>query len=311
MVSEAEKENTVLWYDRTDFDSLSAEEGEHESSADENAQEKTTSRPKGSKKNAKKKNAPCVEFSDCGSIYPLDVWCLLAWYILPEHIQMFALICKGAREATNTRTFWLRLYKRHISQPKKLPERLQPDRIECRPGLRARIIRALFHGYEPFRTRIVSHGNLHDPSLLESHMCISMWYKRALCNKQTKKVWVFYFKFTQKAAHVKRKPRYFSHKWFAQVNDLDDNPEENHSILQVNCVNFQPVSPVQGHVLTNASVGISRDMKHNSIKLTFHSPRSDGRYRKEDATSVILDPAYDVRVINWWNPLYPRCEDAW
>ncbi|KAJ7373675.1 hypothetical protein OS493_011284 [Desmophyllum pertusum] len=89
MVSEAEKENTVLWYDRTDFDSLSAEEGEHESSADENAQEKTTSRSKGSKKNAKKKNAPCVESSDCGLMYPLDVWCLLAWYILPEHIQMF------------------------------------------------------------------------------------------------------------------------------------------------------------------------------------------------------------------------------
>ncbi|XP_078346080.1 transmembrane protein 183-like isoform X2 [Oculina patagonica] len=314
IVSEAEKENMIPWYERTDFDtdfdSLSAEEGECESPAVVNTQDKTTSRSRGSKKNAKKKDITCKESDECGLIYPLDVWCLLAEYIRPEHVQKFALICKGARQAINMRTFWLRLYERHISQPKKLPERLQPDTIECRPGLRARIIRALFHGYEPFRTRILSQSNLRDPSSLESHMCISMWYKQALCNKQTKKVWVFYFKFSQKAAHEKRKPRYFSQRWFEQVDDLNENPEENHTILQVNCVNFLPLSPIQGHVLTKALVGISRDMKYNSIKLTFHSPRSDGRYRKEGGTVVILDPAYDAKVINWWSPLYPHFEDA-
>lgn len=309
MVSEAEEEN-IPWYDRTDFDSLSPEEDEVESSVDVITQEKLKSRSRGSKKNAKKKDVTDEKFSDCGLIYPLDVWCLLAKYICPEHIQRFALICKGARQAINMRTFWLRLYVRHISQPKKLPERLQPDTIECRPGLRARIIRALFHGYEPLRTRILTQISLRDPSLLESHMCISMWYRQALCNKQTKKVWVYYFKFSHKAAYVKRKPRYFLPEWFEQVDDLNDNPEEYHSILQVNCVNFLPVSPVQGHVLTKALVGISRDMKHNSVKLTFHSPRSDGRYPKEDGTSVILDPVYDARVINWWSPLYPHCEVA-
>ena len=304
IVSDAELENMIPWYDRTDFDSSSAEEGELESSVD-----KTMSRSKRSK-SKKKNNVTGDDSSECGLIYPLDVWCLLAKYIRPEHVQKFALICKGARQAVNMRTFWLRLYNRHIIQPKKLPERLQPDTIECRPGLRARIIRALFHGYEPFRSQIFSYSCLRDPSVLESYMCISMWYKQLMCNKQTKKVWVFYFKFSRKAAHVRRKPRYFSQKWFEQVDDLSDNPEENRCILQVNCTNFLPVYPVQGHVLTKALVCISHDMKHNSVKLTFHSPRSDGRYRKEDGTTVILNPAYEVKVINWWSPLYPHCEDA-
>ena len=301
LVVEAEKENAVPWYERTDFDS--EDEAEQEQATEATAR----SASKELKKNVKK-DVASVESVKCGFTYPLDVWCLLAQYIRPEHVQKFALICRGARDAINMRTFWLRLYRRHISQPKKLPERLRPDRIECRPGLQARIVRAFFHGYEPFRARIAPNFGLTDPSVLESHLCISMWYKQGICKKQTKKIWVFYFKFSQKSGCKKRKPSYFSRKWLAQVDDLSHNPEEHNSILQVNCVNFLPVDPIQGHVLTKALVGVSRDMKHNSVKLTFHSPRTDGRYRKEDGTNVVLDPAYDVKVINWWSPGYPRQE---
>ena len=302
LVSDQGKENTVPWFERTDFDS----EGEDEQERAIEGKIKAAS--KGLKKNSKKKVVPSVESTECGVTYPLDVWCLLARYIRPEHIQSFALICKGARDAINMRTFWLRLYKRHISQPRKLPERLQPDRIECRPGLRARIVRALFHGYEPLRTQWTSNFGFTVPSVLESQMCISMWYKQGICKKQTKKVWVFYFKFSQKSDYAKRAPSYFSPKWLEQVDDLNYNPEERKTVLQVNCVNFLPVAPVQGHVLTKALVGVSRDMKHNSVKLTFHTPRFDGRYRKEEGKSVVLDPAYDVKVINWWRPGYPRQE---
>lgn len=309
IVTEAEKENMIPWYDRTDFDSLSDEEDEKSSIGIHEQQSTSISRSQRSKRKTKK-DTPHTECNKNGLLYPLDIWCLLAQYIDPEHVQKFALICRGARQATNTRIFWCRIYKCYISRPNKLPERLQPHRIECRPGLRARIIRALFHGYEPFRTRVVSHNNLKDPDVLEGHMCISMWYKQALCKKQTKKIWAFYFKFSQKTAGMKSKPHYFSKEWLAQVDDLNYNPEDGHSILQINCVNYLPVSPVQGHVLTKASIGVSRDMKHNSVKLIFHSPRSDGRYRKEEGNSVILEPAYDAKVINWWSPLYPHCEDA-
>ena len=302
LVSEAEKENAVPWYERTDFDS--EDEGEQKPATEA----KTGSTSKELKKKNLKKDVTSVESPECGFAYPLDVWCLLAEYIRPEHVQKFALICKGARDAINMRTFWLRFYRRHISQAIKLPERLRPDRIECRPGLRARIVRALFHGYEPFRTRVTPNFGLTDPSVLESQMCISMWYMQGICKKQTKKIWAFYFKFSHKYGCKKRKPSYFSPKWLAQVDDLNHNPEENNSILQVNCVNFLPVAPIQGHVLTKALVGVSRDMKHNSVKLTFHSPRTDGRYRKENGTNVVLEPAYDVKVISWWSPCYPRQE---
>lgn len=308
IVIEAEEENMIPWYDRTDFDSVSDEEDEKPSSGNHEQQTTSTSTPQRLKR--KTKDAPCTECNQNGLLYPLDVWCLLAQYIEPEDVQKFALICKGARQATNMRTFWLRIYKCYINGPKKLPERLQPDRIECRPGLRTRIIRALFYGYEPFRTCIVSHNNLKDPDVLEGHMCISVWCKQALCKKRAKKIWAFYFKFSQKPSGMKRKPRYFSKEWLAQVDDLNYNPEDGHAILQINCVNYLPVSPVQGHVLTKASIGVSRDMKHNSVKLVFHSPRSDGRYRKDEGKSIILEPAYDVKVVNWWSPLYPHCEDA-
>ena len=137
LVVEAQKENLVPWYERTDFDLPSEEEEDEKERLVKGIR-------KGSKKTPKKENPDHNEY---GFTYPLDVWCLLAQYIRPEQVQNFALICKGARDATNMRTFWLRIYKRHISQPMKLPERLQPHRIDCRPGLRARIIRALYHGY--------------------------------------------------------------------------------------------------------------------------------------------------------------------
>lgn len=299
LVVEAQKENLVPWYERTDFD-LPSEEEEDEK------ERLVKGRRKGSKKTPKKENPDHYEY---GFTYPLDVWCLLAQYIRPEQVQNFALICKGARDATNMRTFWLRIYKRHISQPMKLPERLQPHRIDCRPGLRARIIRALYHGYGLFRSRLLSNTCIvTDPSELESQLCISMWYKQVMCKKQTRKVWVFYFKFSRKYRGGKRKPGYMSlsSNWLDQVDDVRHNPEEHNCILQVNCVNFLPVSPIQGHVLTRASVGVSRDMKHSTVKLTFHSPRTDGRYRKEEGTIVVLDPAYDLKVINWWSPSYPH-----
>lgn len=299
-VCKQEIENTVPWYERTDFDS----EDENEDSLTEDDRNRSALTEQ--KKNVKLKAVSADgKSTENAVVYPLDIWCLLSRYIAPEHVQNFALICKGARDAVNTRTFWVRLYQRHVADDKKIPERLQRGRIECRPGLRARIVRALFYSYEPLRTRITLKFGITDHvSVLESKMCISMWYKQGMCKKQEKKIWVFYFKFSRRG--TKKLPSYFSPEWFAQVDDLNYNPEQDRSVLQVNCVNFVLLTPVQGYVLTKALVGISRDMNHNSVKLTFHSPRSDGRYRKEDGTSVTLDPAYDVRVLNWWSPSYPR-----
>ena len=51
----------------------------------------------------------------------------------------------------------MQLYLRHIVNTQSLPERLQPERIESRPGLKNRVIRALFQSYEPLKCRILHH----------------------------------------------------------------------------------------------------------------------------------------------------------
>ena len=49
---------------------------------------------------------------DEGSIYPLDLWHLLAQHIMPEDVQGFANICRGTYLIIQTANFWHSLYKR-------------------------------------------------------------------------------------------------------------------------------------------------------------------------------------------------------
>ena len=295
----------TLWYDREDFDPLSSGEENESSCLKKKTSERTRVRKTSNIKKLVKQDS--ISQSHRGATYPLDVWCLLSKYICPEHVLRFCLICKGANEALNMRSFWLRLYKRHIHDLAGLPQRLKPERIECRPGLRARVIRALFHGYEPFSTRTTLRWG-DDVSSLESQLCISMWCRQVLCKKQ-KQYWVFYFKFSEAAGLEKsRKLQNSPFMWLDEANDTRHNSEEHHTILQVKCNNFILISPVQGLVLTKIWIYLSQDVNYNKVKLIFHSPRTDGRYRSENAVTVMLDPAMDVKILNWWDPIYPYQE---
>lgn len=63
-------------------------------------------------------------------------------------------------------------------------------------------------------------------------------------------------------------------------------------------------------MLIKVLVGISYDMKYNSIKLIFYLLCGDGRYRKEDGIMVILDLVCDIKVINWWSLFYFYYEEV-
>ena len=59
--------------------------------------------------------------------------------------------------------------RRHFKPTPGLPERLQPDCIARRRGLRANVIRALYHTYDPFVERLVGlRGAVPDPHALRN-----------------------------------------------------------------------------------------------------------------------------------------------
>lgn len=245
-----------------------------------------------------------------GAVYPVDLWFVLSCYITPQQVQTFALICQGANAAVSSKKFWIRLYWRHCVDPWSLPDRLHPDRIDSRPGLKSRVIRALFHSYEPLRGRLL-HGlwQTEGPDWLQFMHCCSLWFKQILLKKNTK-VWAFYFRFMLMADRRQHRPRYLSKEWFEKADFVKANPELNYCMLQVNCLNFVAVPhSVIGQILTGIFINISQNMRHNCVKMVFHKFRNDGKYHPCDGMIVTLDPAIDYRVMKWWHPSYPHHAD--
>ncbi|XP_031549665.1 transmembrane protein 183-like, partial [Actinia tenebrosa] len=187
----------------------------------------------------------------------------------------------------------------------KLPEHLQPIRIDCGTGLRTRAVQALFHQYGELKSRLVTVTGVSScMDALLFHWCSSVWFHQKI--KKDTKIWMFYFKLSsEKTRGSHTNPRRFSKKWLNTVDFLRDNPNDGFIVLAVSCLNFISFQPVIGMVLTEALVGVSQGMKHCRVKLMFHSHRKDKRYRPESGYQVILDPVQDVRVLKWWHSLYP------
>ncbi|XP_001626089.2 putative transmembrane protein 183BP isoform X1 [Nematostella vectensis] len=299
------KQDDLLWFEREDFESEteSADDAKIKETGDEVQHHTKPTFTKQKKKEKGKQSDSNNEFS--GELtYPLDLWDMIAKYIQPEDVRTFSLICRGTQMVINSSNFWLSFYNRLIPDPEKLPLELRPDRIKCRPGLRPRVIRALFHCYDPLSVRIQPNADTghNPPDSLLHFTCLSTWCKGVI-SKGGKKVWIFYFKLNKRTGQ--KKPRTYTPEWFATVDDVNDNPEENNSVFSVVCMNYIPFPPVIGLVLTEVLTGLSAGMKHQRVKMRFHAHRDDGRYQWESGIQVILDPAREVKVLKWWHPLYP------
>uniref|UniRef100_A0A672K7A5 Transmembrane protein 183A-like n=1 Tax=Sinocyclocheilus grahami TaxID=75366 RepID=A0A672K7A5_SINGR len=139
-------------------------------------------------------NSECID----GEEYPIDIWLLLAAYIRPEDVCRFSLICKNAWTATCTAAFWTRLYKRHYNLDADLPDRLQPDSVAKMRCLRARVIRSLFHLYEPFSLRVSKSPPLPEstPTTLLNSKCLLCWVNK-VSGSRSELMWEFNFKFVK------------------------------------------------------------------------------------------------------------------
>ncbi|CAB1457788.1 unnamed protein product [Pleuronectes platessa] len=256
------------------------------------------------KKNKRRKESS--ESSDGGE-YPMDIWLMLSAYIRPEDVCKFALICRNAWTVTCTAAFWTRLYRRHYRIDVDLPLRLQPYSIDILNRLRARVIRSLFHLYEPFSLRVSKIPALPEstPTTLLNSRCLLFWVKR-MSGTRPDVLWEFNFKFLKQRAHSKSGcakslslPRQYEH--------VHTNPDTDCYVLQVTTLNFIFTPVVMGMTLTLFTINVSTDMRHHRVRLMFQdSPLHRGKKRVDHCgTQVVLDPVHSVRLMDWWHPQYP------
>ncbi|MCI4390109.1 hypothetical protein PGIGA_G00118760 [Pangasianodon gigas] len=242
-----------------------------------------------------------------GEEYPIDIWHVLAAYIRPEDVCRFALICKNAWTVTCTAAFWTRLYKRHYSLDADLPSRLQPDSLLKMHCLRARVIRSLFHLYEPFSLRVSKSPPLPEstPSTLLNSKCLLFWVNK-VSGTRAEPMWEFNFKFEKQPTKVKNGcarslvlPR--------QYKDVNTNPDSDCYLLRVTTLNFIFTSVVMGMTLSLFTINVSTDMRHHRVRLEFQdSPILRGKkLRGEQGVQVVLDPVHSVRLMDWWHPHFP------
>ncbi|TMS19115.1 Transmembrane protein 183 [Larimichthys crocea] len=235
------------------------------------------------KKNKRRKESS--ESSD-GAVYPVDIWLVLASYIRPEDVCRFALICRNAWTVTCTAAFWTRLYRRHYKIDVDLPFRLQPDSMDKLRFLRARVIRSLFHLYEPFDLRVSKIPALPEstPTTLLNSKCLLFWVRK-VTGTRPEALWEFNFKFLKQQGHGK-------------------NGTANSLCTTLNFI-FTPV--VMGMTLTLFTINVSTDMRHHRVRLLFQdSPLHRGKKRGDQGgTQVVLDPVQSVKLMDWWHPQYP------
>lgn len=257
----------------------------------------------------KKKNKRRKESSEStdGGEYPVDIWLVLASYIRPEDVCRFALICRNAWTVTCTAAFWTRLYRRHYKIDADLPFRLQPDCIDRMCSLRARVIRSLFHLYEPFSLRVSKIPALPEstPTTLLNSKCLLFWVRK-VSGTRPEALWEFNFKFLKQQGHSKNgvakslcMPR--------QYKEVHTNPDSDCYMLQVTTLNFIFIPVVMGMTLTLFTINVSTDMRHHRVRLVLQdSPLHRGKKSGDQVgTQVVLDPVQSVKLMDWWHPQYP------
>ncbi|XP_029007771.1 transmembrane protein 183A isoform X2 [Betta splendens] len=268
---------------------------------EEDGENETKVLPK--KKNKRRKE--CSESSD-GQEYPVDIWLLLSSYIRPEDVCTFALICRNAWTVTCTAVFWTRLYRRHYSSDVDLPFRLQSDSIHMMHCLRARVIRSLFHLYEPFSLRVSKVPAMPEstPTTLQNSKCLLFWVKR-VSGTRPEGLWEFSFKFVKQGP--KKNGCAKSLHMPKQYEDVHKNPDSDCYVLQITTLNFIFTPVVMGMTLTLFTINVSTDMRHHRVRLVFQdSPLQRGKKRGDQGgTQVVLDPVHSVRLMDWWHPQYP------
>uniref|UniRef100_A0A3Q2Y1B7 Transmembrane protein 183A n=1 Tax=Hippocampus comes TaxID=109280 RepID=A0A3Q2Y1B7_HIPCM len=262
-----------------------------DSSDDLDAEEDGDSDTKVIHKKKNKRRKESSESSD-GQEYPVDIWLVLSSYIRPEDVCRFSLICRNAWTVTCTAVFWTRLY-RSVSK--------------IVVALRARVIRSLFHLYEPFSSRVSKIPTMPEstPTTLLNSKCLLFWIKK-VTGTRPEGLWEFNFKFLKQQGNTKN-GHAKSLRMPQQYEEVHTNSDSDCYMLQVSTFNFIFTPVVMGMTLTLFTINVSTDMRHHRVRLVFQdSPIQRGKKRGDHGgTQVVLDPVHSVRLVDWWHPQYP------
>ncbi|GLH02770.1 Transmembrane protein 183 [Gryllus bimaculatus] len=254
------------------------------------------------KKPSRRRKKTISEDNSCdqggGNEYPLDIWFLISEYIQPEDISTFACLCKNAYHVVGTAKFWFHLYKRYYKTVPNLPECLEPESMVRLYGLRTCVIRALHYMYPPFinRQKVVKDVTPHS---LTKRLCVLMWHQKF------KNQWIYFFKLKHATIRLGRgsgnKPR--QPDLIEMLEDVSANQEEGCKVLQVTCMNYISHPVVLGLTLCHVAVSLSQGLCSYRLRLEFGSgplcyPDSNG--------VVIFDPVVNIKILDWWHPLYPH-----
>ncbi|EEZ99147.1 transmembrane protein 183 [Tribolium castaneum] len=242
------------------------------------------------------------KYENTGNEYPIDIWFLISEYIRPEDVGRFAGICKASYEVVSTAKFWFSMYKRYYKNVPNLPERLHPECLFRKYGIRTSVIRALNFMYKPFISRLKSLERLEQhPDTLKKSQCVLMWHKK------TENQCLYFFKMKVNVHHHRTQKPGHRPDLLEMLDDVFANQDESCRILQVTCKHLIPIAPVLGLTLTSAQLNLSSELRSYKLQLWFGSeiqsckPLSTG-----GNTLIILEPVINVRVLDWWHPLYPH-----
>ncbi|KAL1506441.1 hypothetical protein ABEB36_005807 [Hypothenemus hampei] len=236
-----------------------------------------------------------------GNNYPLDVWFLISEYICPEDVGIFGAICKTSFEVICSSRFWFNLYRRYYKNIPGLPQNLKPERLVRKYGLKTNVIRALYHMYPQFVNRTLKEEH---PASLKNYQCQLLWF-----NLQEKNC-IYYFKlkrFNWKSAQSRKESKQVN--LLEILEDITANPDEDCRVLKVSCLHFNPVESVVGLTLKSVSLTVSSApmFLYQRLQLIFSSGigSSSKLSAGPDSTTVILDPVINIKILDWWHPLYP------
>lgn len=252
----------------------------------------------------KDKNTKKKRDDNTGVDYPVDIWFLISEHIRPEDVGRFAGICQASYTVIQSVQFWKSLYQRFYVKENLIPE-YQPECLFRYFGLRTSVIRALFHMYYPFkvRTRRAVLG-ITRPDVLIGMKCIGLISKKE--GKNGKQLFCHYFKFKRNTNMRCQPVKSKEQSVIELLNDINANPDEDHSILLVASAEPLSFKPIIG--LTLKSVTMSLSNQHCSERMQLIFGNAIDNFSKNgnsfNGTTIILNPSSNVAVLNWWHPMF-------